>query len=71
MIDWRDNPYGPKSGGQYYARFEVYKDQGLGQFSFRRLTAEAQHLGGPDDLRGFHAFRFYDNNSFILNGEWQ
>ena len=28
-------------------------------------------LGGPDDLRGFRAFRFYDNNAAILNGEYR
>lgn len=28
-------------------------------------------LGGSDDLRGFRQFRFYDNNSFVLNGEYR
>ena len=28
-------------------------------------------LGGADDLRGFRPYRFYDDNSFILNGEWR
>jgi len=28
-------------------------------------------LGGPDTLRGFDAFRFYDNNAVILNGEYR
>lgn len=28
-------------------------------------------LGGSDDLRGFRPFRFYDNNSMILNGEYR
>jgi hypothetical protein len=28
-------------------------------------------LGGPDTLRGFESFRFYDNNSVILNGEYR
>ncbi len=28
-------------------------------------------LGSSDDLRGFDAFRFYDRNSFVLNGEWR
>jgi outer membrane protein assembly factor BamA len=28
-------------------------------------------VGGSDDLRGFRAFRFYDNNSFVLNGEYR
>jgi Omp85 superfamily domain len=28
-------------------------------------------LGGPDDLRGYRAFRFYDNNAAVLNGEYR
>jgi len=27
-------------------------------------------LGGSDDLRGFRAFRFYDNNMMVVNGEY-
>jgi outer membrane protein assembly factor BamA len=28
-------------------------------------------LGGSEDLRGFRSFRFYDNNSLVLNGEYR
>jgi outer membrane protein assembly factor BamA len=105
-LDLRDSPYGPRSGGQYYGRFDYYDDRSSGAFSFRRLTAEVQQfvplfnkkrviaarakttlsypgpgqqtpfylqpsLGASDDLRGFRPFRFYDNNSFIMNGEWR
>jgi outer membrane protein assembly factor BamA len=105
-LDLRDSPYGPRAGGQYYGRFDYYDDRTLEQFSFRRLTAEAQQfiplfnkkrviagraktilsypgtsqrtpfylqpsLGAADDLRGFRPFRFYDNNSFVMNGEWR
>jgi hypothetical protein len=28
-------------------------------------------LGGSDDLRGYRPFRFYDNNSAVLNGEYR
>jgi hypothetical protein len=28
-------------------------------------------LGGSDDLRGFRPFRFYDNSSLLLNGEYR
>jgi outer membrane protein assembly factor BamA len=28
-------------------------------------------LGGPNDLRGYSQFRFYDNNSLILNAEYR
>jgi len=105
-LDLRDNPYGPRSGGLYYARFDYYDDRSVERFSFRRLTAEVQQfvplfnkkrvfvarakttlsypgprqvvpfylqptLGAADDLRGFRRFRFYDNNSLILTGEWR
>lgn len=106
QVDLRDNPNGARSGGQYYARLDFYRDQNFGQFDFRRLTAEGQQfvplfnkkrvlalrartifsypghdqrvpfylqpsLGGPDDLRGFRPFRFYDNNSLLMNAEWR
>lgn len=28
-------------------------------------------LGGPDDLRGFERFRYYDNNSLVLSAEYR
>jgi hypothetical protein len=28
-------------------------------------------LGGPDDLRGFRAYRFYDRNSLVMNAEYR
>lgn len=28
-------------------------------------------LGGSDDLRGFRPWRFYDNNLFVMNGEYR
>lgn len=28
-------------------------------------------LGGPDDLRGFRAYRFYGNNTAVVNGEYR
>lgn len=104
-LDLRDSPYGPRSGGQYYAKLEAYEDRDFGRNDFRRLTAEAQQfvplfnkkrviavraktllsypgrnqvpfylqpsLGAADDLRGFRPFRYYDNNSFIMNAEWR
>jgi outer membrane protein assembly factor BamA len=29
------------------------------------------HLGGSDDLRGFRPYRFYDNNSLVVNAEYR
>ncbi|MCC6587274.1 MAG: BamA/TamA family outer membrane protein [Bryobacterales bacterium] len=43
-LDLRDSPYYPRSGGQYYARFDYYDDRTWGQYDFRRLTAEAQQF---------------------------
>ena len=42
MVDWRDSPYQPRSGGLYYGRFDYYDARNGNQFSFRRITAEAQ-----------------------------
>lgn len=40
--DRRDNPFGPRSGGRYLARFEYFDDVDLERHDFRRLTLEAQ-----------------------------
>jgi outer membrane protein assembly factor BamA len=106
QFDWRDNPGGPRRGGNYVAEISQYFDQKAGRFTFSRLDLEAQQyiplfnqrrvialrgrmmstdphrgnlvpfylqptLGGSDDLRGFRPFRFYDNNSLVLNGEYR
>lgn len=43
-VDYRDNPYGPRSGGQYYGRLDYFLDrQNLG-FTFRRVTGEVQQF---------------------------
>jgi hypothetical protein len=106
QLDWRDNPGGPRSGGNYIAQISKYIDRNSLGYSFNRLDLEAQQyiplfeqrrvfalrgrimatdphrgnrvpfylqptVGGSDDLRGFRQFRFYDNNSFVLNGEYR
>jgi outer membrane protein assembly factor BamA len=106
QYDWRDNPGGPRRGGNYSAEFTRYTDLSVGLFSFNRLNLEAQQyisffnqrrvlalrarvqaadatagqrvpfylqptLGGGNDLRGFRSFRFYDNSSIVLNGEYR
>ena len=106
QYDWRDNPGGPRYGGNYLAEFSDFSDVRRGLYSFDELHLEAQQyipffnrrrvialrgrivatqahdgnqvpfylqptLGGSDDLRGFRAFRFYDNNSAVLNGEYR
>lgn len=42
QYDWRDNPGGPRRGGNYYARYTYYFDRDLGRYDFRRLDAEVQ-----------------------------
>jgi outer membrane protein assembly factor BamA len=43
-LDLRDSPYGPRAGGQYYGRFDIYDDGREGRYTFRRLTAEVQQF---------------------------
>jgi outer membrane protein assembly factor BamA len=42
QFDYRDNPGGPRAGGNYLAKFTYNKDVDLKQGTFRRLEAEAQ-----------------------------
>jgi outer membrane protein assembly factor BamA len=42
QYDYRDVPGGPRSGGNYVARFTYNKDVDLRQFSFRKLDLELQ-----------------------------
>ena len=106
QYDYRDNPLGPRSGGNYVAKFTYYDDRDLGMHDFRSLHLEAQQyfpfwnkrrvialramtvvsfenpnqtvpfyiqpvLGGSDDLRGFRAYRFYDNNLIVATAEYR
>lgn len=42
QYDWRDNPDGPRRGGNYFAQFSDYRDRTLATYDFRRLDLEAQ-----------------------------
>ena len=42
QLDWRDNPGGPRQGGNYLLRYWSYSDRKLGSYSFTRLDLEAQ-----------------------------
>ena len=42
QYDWRDNPDGPRRGGNYFAQFSDYRDRTFGLSNFRRLDMEAQ-----------------------------
>ncbi len=106
QYDWRDNPAGPRRGGNYLAEFSDYSDVRRSAYAFDELHLEAQQyfgffnqrrvialrarviatdphggnlvpfylqptLGGSDDLRGYRAYRFYDNNSALINAEYR
>jgi len=42
QLDWRDNPGGPRQGGNYLVRYWTYSDRKFGSYSFRRLDLEVQ-----------------------------
>jgi hypothetical protein len=106
QYDSRDNPGGPRAGGNYSAEYSRYLDQKRNRYSFQQLNLHLERyvpffnqrrvvalgarsrltfqesgqtvpfymqprLGGSDDLRGFRPFRFYDNNSLVLNAEYR
>jgi outer membrane protein assembly factor BamA len=42
QVDYRDNPGGPRKGGNYLWRYTWHSDRTLGLHSFRRMDLEAQ-----------------------------
>lgn len=42
QYDWRDNPGGPRRGGNYIAQYTTYEDIKRGGYSFDRVDLEAQ-----------------------------
>ena len=42
QFDYRDNPNGPKAGGNYVFQYSWYDDRKLGIFGFRRMDIDAQ-----------------------------
>jgi outer membrane protein assembly factor BamA len=42
QVDYRDNPSGPKSGGNYVLQYTWYDDVTLGLYGFRRMDIDAQ-----------------------------
>jgi hypothetical protein len=106
QYDWRDNPGGPRRGGNYLARYSIYSDIDQRRYSFNRAEFDVQQyfpffnerrvialrghvvgtearagnrvpfylqptLGGSEELRGFRAFRFYDNSAVHLTAEYR
>jgi hypothetical protein len=46
QFDYRNDPAGPKQGGNYVMQYSWYNDNKLGDFSFRRLDVELQQYIG-------------------------
>jgi len=57
QFDWRDDPLGPKTGGNYVVQQTWYSDRVFGRYSFRRLDLDVQqYFGFFNKVRRF-AFR--------------
>ena len=46
QFDYRDNPLGPKNGGNYVMNYSWFNDQRLNQFNFRRMDIDLQQYIG-------------------------
>jgi outer membrane protein assembly factor BamA len=57
QYDWRDNPSGPRRGGNYFAQFGDYRDRTFGVSDFRRLDLEVQQYVAVLNQRRVFAFR--------------
>jgi hypothetical protein len=57
QYDWRDNPDGPRRGGNYFVQFNDYRDRSFGLGNFRRLDMEAQQFVPVLNDRRVFAFR--------------
>src|SRR5262249_40013538 len=57
QYDWRDNPDGPRHGGNYFVQFSDFRDQTFGLSNFRRLDLEAQQFIPVLNARRVFAFR--------------
>ena len=44
QVDFRDNPGGPKSGGNYVVQYNWFDDHQLGLYGFRRMDIDAQQI---------------------------
>ena len=44
QFDFRDNPAGPKAGGNYVLQYNWYHDHDLGAFGFRRMDIDVQQF---------------------------
>jgi|HigsolmetaAR202D_1030399.scaffolds.fasta_scaffold05197_1 Outer membrane protein/protective antigen OMA87 len=69
QYDYRDNPGGPRRGGNYFANFNWYLDRDLNLFSFRRLNLEAQQYFPFFHERRVIALRARSANTYASSGQ--
>jgi hypothetical protein len=71
QIDYRDSATGPRSGGNYIARYNDFQDRTLHRYSFRRFEAEAnQYISFYNKrrvfaLRGRAVYSYPDRNQAV------
>ena len=46
QFDWRDDPFGPKNGGNYVVQYTRFEDRDLGLHDFNLLDIDLQHYIG-------------------------
>lgn len=68
QYDWRDNPDGPRRGGNYVAQFSDYRDRTASTGDFRRLDVEAQQFIPVLNDRRVFAFRAKSTTSYTAAG---
>jgi outer membrane protein assembly factor BamA len=68
QYDWRDNPDGPRRGGNYFAQFSDYRDRTFGLANYRRLDSEVQQYVSALNQRRVFAFRAKSAMTFTDDG---
>ncbi len=69
QFDYRDNPGGPRSGGNYLAKFTYYDDRNLDLHTFRHLQIEVQQYIPFFNRRRVIALRARTILSFESDGQ--
>lgn len=69
QLDYRDSATGPRSGGNYTMRYDLYRDQQLNRHDFKRLDIEAQQYIPLFNKRRVIALRARTVESFIPSGQ--
>ena len=69
VFDYRDDPNGPRSGGNYTARYDDFRDADLALHDFRRLDVEAQQYVPLFNKRRVIALRARTVQTFMRPGQ--